>query len=98
MILRKMDDDSPVVSTTPVTPGAPGQIGPLPPKMLEDAAMRVQRVLADPPPAAKLAKFGADGLEFQLLYWIDDPQNGQLNVRSVPAASSRSPTMRAAPP
>jgi small-conductance mechanosensitive channel len=51
-------------------------------KLLEDAAMRVQRVLADPAPAAKLARFGADGLEFQLLYWIDDPQNGQLNVRS----------------
>jgi serine/threonine protein kinase len=40
MILKKMDDDSPVVSTTPVTPGAPGPLGPLPPKMLEDAAMR----------------------------------------------------------
>jgi len=51
-------------------------------KLLEEAAMRTQRVLADPAPACKLAKFGADGLEFQLLYWIDDPQNGQSNVRS----------------
>jgi small-conductance mechanosensitive channel len=51
-------------------------------RLLEDAALRTQRVLADPAPAAKLARFGADGLEFQLLYWIDDPQNGQLNVRS----------------
>jgi serine/threonine-protein kinase len=33
-------DESPVISTTPVTPGAPGPLGPLPPKMLEDAAMR----------------------------------------------------------
>ncbi|MCG2593819.1 mechanosensitive ion channel [Ramlibacter sp. XY19] len=51
-------------------------------RLMEDAALRTQRVLADPAPAARLAKFGADGLEFQLLYWIDDPQNGQLNVRS----------------
>jgi small-conductance mechanosensitive channel len=51
-------------------------------QLLEDAALRTQRVLADPAPACKLARFGADGLEFTLLYWIDDPQNGQLNVRS----------------
>ncbi|MDB5860919.1 MAG: putative small-conductance mechanosensitive ion channel [Ramlibacter sp.] len=51
-------------------------------KLLEDAALRTQRVLADPAPACKLARFGADGLELTLLYWIDDPQNGQLNVRS----------------
>jgi hypothetical protein len=25
---------------------------------------------------------GRDGLEFQLLFWIADPENGQLNVRS----------------
>ena len=50
--------------------------------ILIDAAMRTQRVLADPPPSARLVNFGADGLEFRLLFWIDDPQNGQLNVRS----------------
>ncbi|MDP2024396.1 MAG: mechanosensitive ion channel protein, partial [Hydrogenophaga sp.] len=26
--------------------------------------------------------FGADGLEFTLGYWIADPENGQLNLRS----------------
>ena len=51
-------------------------------QILEESALRTQRVLADPAPACKLARFGADGLELTLLYWIDDPQNGQLNVRS----------------
>ena len=51
-------------------------------ELLVDAAIRTQRVLADPPPSCRLAAFGADGLEFRVLFWIDDPQNGQLNVRS----------------
>ena len=51
-------------------------------ELLVDAAVRTQRVLADPPPSCRLAAFGADGLEFRVLFWIDDPQNGQLNVRS----------------
>lgn len=51
-------------------------------RILEDAALGVERVLKDPAPAARLAKFGADGLEFSLLFWIADPANGQLNVRS----------------
>jgi small-conductance mechanosensitive channel len=51
-------------------------------RLLADAAARTQRVLADPAPAARLMKFGADGLEFRLFFWIDDPQNGQANVRS----------------
>ena len=51
-------------------------------KILVDAATACQRVLADPAPSARLARFGADGLEFSLLFWIADPSNGQLNVRS----------------
>ena len=50
--------------------------------LLVDAALRTQRVLADPPPSARLVSFGADGLEFRLFFWIDDPQNGQVNVKS----------------
>ena len=50
--------------------------------LLVEAALGTQRVLADPSPSARLVAFGADGLEFRLLYWIDDPQNGQINVRS----------------
>ena len=41
-----------------------------------------ERVLREPAPNAHLTAFGADGLEFTLNYWIDDPHNGQMNVRS----------------
>lgn len=51
-------------------------------KVLVDAALAVPRVLREPGPAARLARFGPDGLEFTLLYWIDDPESGQINVRS----------------
>ncbi len=51
-------------------------------QILVDAAAASSRVLADPAPGARLARFGADGLEFTLLFWIADPANGQLNVRS----------------
>ena len=40
------------------------------------------RVLAEPPPAVFLTKFGADGLELELGFWIKDPEAGSLNVRS----------------
>jgi len=51
-------------------------------RILVESAAAIERVLKDPPPAARLARFGADGLEFSLLFWIADPANGQLNVRS----------------
>jgi len=51
-------------------------------QLLTDAAMRTQRVLANPPPGALLVNFAEDGLTFRLVYWIDDPQNGMGNVKS----------------
>lgn len=42
----------------------------------------VPRVLKDPAPNVQLAGFGADGLDLILNFWIDDPENGQGNVRS----------------
>ena len=50
--------------------------------VLVQAALSVPRVLRDPAPAARLVRFGADGLEWTLMYWIDDPVSGQINVRS----------------
>jgi small-conductance mechanosensitive channel len=38
--------------------------------------------MPEPAPNAALSAFGADGLEFTLGYWIADPENGQLNLRS----------------
>jgi small-conductance mechanosensitive channel len=52
-------------------------------RLLEEAALAQPRVLKKPEPAAALSAFGADGLEFTLGYWIEDPQNGQLNLRSL---------------
>jgi len=51
-------------------------------QILCDAATLNGRVLKDPAPAAYLANFGADGLEFTLSFWIRDPENGQLALRS----------------
>jgi small-conductance mechanosensitive channel len=51
-------------------------------KILLDAAHGTDRVIADPEAAARLVKFGADGLEFVLQFWIADPNNGQMNVKS----------------
>lgn len=51
-------------------------------RLLESAALEQPRVVRDPGPSAALSAFGADGLEFILGYWIDDPENGQLGLRS----------------
>ena len=49
---------------------------------LIETVVAVPRVLADPGPAAQLSRLGADGLELSVHFWIDDPENGQGNVRS----------------
>lgn len=46
------------------------------------AAAASERVLKEPAPAAYLANFGADGLDFTLVVWIIDPQKGLLSLRS----------------
>ena len=51
-------------------------------RLLVEAALAQPRVLKDPEPSAALSAFGADGLEFTLGFWIADPENGQLNIRS----------------
>ena len=51
-------------------------------KLLLAATVQHGRVLADPAPSVALSAFGADGLEFTVGYWIGDPENGQLNIRS----------------
>jgi small-conductance mechanosensitive channel len=51
-------------------------------KLLLEAARGAARVVPEPAPVVRLARLGADGLEFSVLFWIADPQNGQLAVRS----------------
>lgn len=50
--------------------------------LLEQAAATVERVSTELPPAAVLLKFGADGLELEVGFWIADPENGKTNVLS----------------
>jgi small-conductance mechanosensitive channel len=50
--------------------------------LLMEAALAQTRVLRDPAPLVMLANFGADGLEFTLNYWMDDPELGRGNLRS----------------
>lgn len=47
-----------------------------------DAIRRETRVLTDPAPAVFVSNFAADGIELTTSFWIADPQNGQLALRS----------------
>jgi small-conductance mechanosensitive channel len=73
--------DPRILLTTDVTVGYGSDVDEVQ-KILVNAALATDRVLKDPEPASRLARLGADGLEFSLLFWIMDPTNGQLNVRS----------------
>ena len=73
--------DPRILLTTDVTVGYDSDVAKVQ-QIMVDAALASERVLADPEPSARLARFGPDGLEFCLLFWIADPSNGQLNVRS----------------
>lgn len=51
-------------------------------QLMEEAARRHARVLADPPPKAFLLRFADSGIDLQLGVWIDDPESGVLSIRS----------------
>jgi small-conductance mechanosensitive channel len=51
----------------------------------EEAARSTERVLVDPPPASLLVEFAADGLLLEIGFWIEDPEEGRLNVQSAVA-------------
>ncbi len=73
--------DPKVLLTVNVSVGYDSDVGRVQ-QILCAAAAANPRVLRDPAPAAHLANFGADGLEFTLSLWITDPENGQLGLRS----------------
>jgi small-conductance mechanosensitive channel len=73
--------DARVLLTTDVTVGYDSDVEQVR-QILCAAAVASTRVLKDPAPVVYLAKLGADGLEFTVLFWIEDPVGGQLNVRS----------------
>ena len=51
-------------------------------RLMEEAAGKHPRVLADPPPKAFLARFADSGVDLELGVWIGDPENGVLGIRS----------------
>ncbi len=52
-------------------------------RLLSEAALNQPRVLREPEPAVALSSFGTDGLEFTVGYWLADPENGSLNLKSL---------------
>lgn len=52
-------------------------------RLLKQATLNHERVLREPEPSVALSSFGADGLEFTVGYWIADPENGSLNLKSL---------------
>jgi small-conductance mechanosensitive channel len=85
LIAERIDNlslsDPRVLLTTEVAVGYDSDVD-LVQRLLVEAAAGAARVLAEPAPSAKLARLGTDGLEFTLLFWIQDPQGGQLGVKS----------------
>jgi small-conductance mechanosensitive channel len=51
-------------------------------RLMEAAASKHPRVLADPPPKAFLARFADNGIELELGVWIGDPEIGTADIRS----------------
>jgi small-conductance mechanosensitive channel len=50
--------------------------------LLQQTVASIERVAKITPPSALLIKFGPDGLELEVGFWIVDPENGRLNVLS----------------
>ncbi len=73
--------DSRIYLSTEVTVGYDSDVDQVR-SLLVEAALAQSRVLRDPAPAAQLSNFGPNGLEFIVGYWINDPENGQGNLRS----------------
>jgi len=51
-------------------------------QLMVEAALSTERVLTNPPPVARLMKFGDNGIELECRIWINDPQMGINNIRS----------------
>jgi small-conductance mechanosensitive channel len=51
-------------------------------QLMEEAARKHARALADPPPKAVILRFADSGIDLELGVWIGDPENGVLGIRS----------------
>jgi small-conductance mechanosensitive channel len=85
MITQRIENlslaDSHMLLTTTVQVAYGTEVETLMPELLAVVAA-VPRVLAEPGPGVNLTAFANDGLELTFGFWIADPENGQVNVRS----------------
>ncbi|WP_374409219.1 mechanosensitive ion channel family protein [Pelagerythrobacter sp.] len=51
-------------------------------QLLMEATVGTPRVLENPEPAVRLMGFGDSSVDFQIRFWISDPEDGVNNVRS----------------
>ncbi|MBU0594876.1 MAG: mechanosensitive ion channel [Gammaproteobacteria bacterium] len=51
-------------------------------QIMLEAAISQPRVLREPEPRAYLKSFGESGIDLEMSIWINDPEEGQLNLRS----------------
>ena len=51
-------------------------------QLVEEAARETARVLANPAPVCRLMGFSDSTVNLEMRFWIDDPANGVINVRS----------------
>ena len=83
MITQRVENltyaDSQVVLSTVLQVGYDTDVESLMPKLVA-AVAQVPRVLAEPRPAIRLSAFADSGLELTVVFWIDDPVNGQANA------------------
>jgi small-conductance mechanosensitive channel len=51
-------------------------------RLMLEAAVEAPRVLASPDPKVLLLNFGPNAVEFEIRFWITDPEEGVSGVRS----------------
>jgi small-conductance mechanosensitive channel len=51
-------------------------------RLMEEMAARQPRILSDPKPQSVLVRFGDNGVDLELGYWVDDPHSGTGVLRS----------------
>ena len=51
-------------------------------ELILEAALEVERVIADPPPVAQMKGFGESSVDLELRVWINDPMEGIANIKS----------------
>ena len=51
-------------------------------RLMSEIAQHNVRVLTDPPPAVLIKSFADNGIELELVVWVEDPEQGKTNLRS----------------